>query len=106
MFEWVSDALGWIATLAESLVLTILEMLKDLFCWCAEQIFTLLLHILNQLPTGPLLSFSPQSYIGSLAAEIVNMLGLLGAGTCLTMIVAALIVRFFLQLIPFTRLGS
>lgn len=43
---------------------------------------------------------------GQLPAEILNMLGLIGAGQALAVILSALIIRMALQLIPFVRLGS
>ena len=43
---------------------------------------------------------------GSLPGEVLNIMGLLGVGTAVTIISAAIGIRLVLQLIPFTRLGS
>ncbi|MOA59084.1 hypothetical protein D3C78_1836160 [compost metagenome] len=43
---------------------------------------------------------------GAIPAEVLNVLGLLGAGEAVAIIISAIGVRMLLQLIPFTRLGS
>ena len=46
------------------------------------------------------------SAAGGLPGEILNIMSLLGVGTCVSIIAAAIGIRLVLQLIPFTRLGS
>ncbi|MCF6281446.1 MAG: DUF2523 domain-containing protein [Candidatus Polarisedimenticolaceae bacterium] len=53
------------------------------------------------------LSFlNPGSYFSSMPAETVQVLGQMRIGKAITIIVAAIVVKTTLQLIPFTRLGS
>src|SRR3569623_92549 len=106
MFDWLGDFFAWLVVFAKSCVLTLLDMFKDLFLWVVEQVLTLVMSLLNTLPLGDLTAYTPQSWVGSLGGEVINILGLIGAGECLGIIVTALVVRFFLLMIPMVRWGS
>lgn len=76
----------------------------DFAKWAFEQLLDLLIFILKDVD----ISFeflNPEKYV-SIPPELANMLGLLGVGQALGIILAAIIVKITLQLIPFTRLGS
>lgn len=88
-----------------SLVLSVLEIIKDAFLWFFEQILKLVIHALDGL--GALFSaLNFTQYISLIPDSTKNMMALCGIDTCTSMIVTAIIIRIFLQLIPFTRLGS
>lgn len=108
-FNWVRDTfnavLAWFWDLVQSFVKTLLAMLKDLFFWAVDTVLSLVTGIVDAL-SFDLSGLNVQQYLGALGAEAVNILGLIGMGSALGMIVGALVIRFTLQLIPFTRLGS
>ncbi|OFZ92323.1 MAG: hypothetical protein A3F74_15945 [Betaproteobacteria bacterium RIFCSPLOWO2_12_FULL_62_58] len=77
----------------------------DLGVWFFEQLLKLVISIMNTI-SFDFSAFNPGQYISALPADVVNMLGLIRVGEALAIIVAAIVVRVTLQLIPFTRLGS
>jgi hypothetical protein len=76
-------------------------MLTDFIFYTFDKILDLIVLLINQIPTVPIPNFW-----GLIPAQTANILGLSGVGQALGMIVASLIIRFTLQLIPFVRLGS
>jgi hypothetical protein len=96
---WVS-----LVALVVKVFSSVFLMLKDVIFWAFEQILDLLTSILQAVNLhfldGPIAAFS------SIPEPVMNVLGLLGFGDCLTLIGSAILVRVGLQLIPFTRLGS
>jgi hypothetical protein len=101
-FSGVWDAfLSW----GEALVLTVFDMFKDLFYAVLELIMGLVGTLLNGL--GSLFSAMDLSqYLSFIPPDIANIMGLIGLGQAMTMIIAAIVIRVSLQLIPFVRLGS
>lgn len=95
---------GWVGELAKAVFVALWDMVKDAACWPFEQMLKIVIATLNSFDTSALTG-SVQGW-GSLPAELLNVLGLLGVGTALTIIGAAIAIRFGLQLIPFVRLGS
>ena len=90
----------------ERMVLTILDMLKDVAIWLFEQILTLTTTIIGVIDMSGLSAYSPSGLIAQLPSDVSNIMGLIGMGTCMNIIAAAILIRLSLQLIPFTRLGS
>lgn len=88
----------------KSLALTIYDILKDAFLFVFDTVLTLAVSIVQAVSIPA--SWNPAQYITALPSSVVNMLGLIGLGECLTIITAAILIRFTLQLIPFVRLGS
>lgn len=96
------DLIVWFV---KSLVLTLLDMLKDLIFWIFDTFMGLAVYAISGL--GELLQvFDISGIVQGLPEEVLNMLGLLGMAQCLAMVGAAITVRLLLQLIPFVRLGS
>lgn len=93
----------WLLGLVQKIFDSIWTMLKDLFLWLFDEFLTLLSSMISDVDMSGLGSIPS---ISGLPPEFLNMLSLLGIPQDLAMIVAALIIRFTLQLIPFTRLGS
>lgn len=85
------------------LVISFVDMLKDLFFWIFETVTDVLLSIISSV----FALFSPieipTSFIPPNVSWVFSQIGL---PNCLLIIVTALIVRMMLQLIPFVRLGS
>ena len=88
-----------------SIIISLVEMLKDLFFWLYETVTDALLVLVNSL-SDIFDIFDITSYLSALPADTINIMGLIGIDTISSMIVSCLLVRFILQLIPFVRLGS
>ena len=87
------------------MLLTALDMLKDLFFFIFDALMTLMVALLSGL--GSLFSaLNFTNVLDGMPSEVLNIIGLIGLGQCMAFIVTALIIRITLQLIPFTRLGS
>jgi len=79
-------------------------LLKDFFYWIFETVINLAVTAASALDTSAISGHL--SAFGSIPAEVLNICGLLGMGTCMSIIAAAIVIRLVLQLIPFVRLGS
>ena len=87
------------------MLLTALDMLKDLFFFIFDALMSLMVALLSGL--GSLFSaLNFTNALDGMPSEVLNIIGLVGLGQCMAFIVTALIIRITLQLIPFTRLGS
>lgn len=109
IFRFFTSLLAKIAGFAEWLVLVFLQIFKDLwnmvtdvFCWGFESILAVAIGALNAINVP----FDPQTYFALIPPDVGNMLGVIGVTQALSIIVAALVVRFLLQTIPFVRWGS
>jgi len=105
LIDKANAVVQWFKELFEAVFLALWDMLTDLICWVLEAFLYLIQTILNNLP-GDMSIFNPGTYIKSLPPDFVNMLGLLRLGEALAIILAAILIKIILQLIPFTRLGS
>ncbi|WP_111876916.1 DUF2523 family protein [Paracidovorax anthurii] len=104
LFSKIAASLAWIGKLFVAVFEALWDLLRDAVCWPFEQIMTIVVSAIDAVDISGL---SDQvGAWGSLPAEIINILGLLGVGTASMIIVSAIGVRLVLQLIPFTRLGS
>lgn len=97
----------WFGALFKAVFVALWLFGTDLFCWVFEALLVLLQGILNTLP-GPdsFQLFNPAQYVNGLPSDLVNMIGLIRIGESLAIILAAILIKITLQLIPFTRLGS
>lgn len=99
------DVFKAITEFLKAMLLTVFDMLKDLFCFFFDMLMSLMISILSGL--GSLFSaLNFSNSMDGLPSEVLNIIGLVGLGQCMGFIVTALIIRISLQLIPFTRLGS
>lgn len=94
---------AWLWGLAKAAVLTVFDMLKDVFFWIIDTVLGFVMVLLGSLDFS---AFNPAAYIAAIPADITNVLGLIGLGEATAIIVFAIGIRIVLQLIPFTRLGS
>lgn len=95
---------AWIAALVVAIFIALWDFVRDAVCWPFEQIMELVLSAVSAFDFVDLTSSF--GVWGSLPAEIINILALLGVGTATSIIIAAITIRLGLQLIPFVRLGS
>lgn len=99
----ISALLGWIGELFIAVFVALWDMITDVFCWGLEEILKVVASAVQAIDFNGLASYSNST---TLPAEILNILGLLGVGTAITIIITAIGIRLALQLIPFVRLGS
>lgn len=94
----------WIGRLFVAVFVALWDFVRDAVCWPFEQLLTIVQTALSSIDTA---GVSGQlGAWGSLPGDVLNILGLLGVGTAIAIITAAITVRLTLQLIPFVRLGS
>lgn len=91
-------------TLVNYVFSSLWTMIKDVFYWLMDTVWGFAISLMDTV--GQALTFNPATYISALPAETVNIMAAVGIGEATTIIVAAITVRLFLQMIPFTRLGS
>jgi hypothetical protein len=96
------DLASWFLGVFKQIFIDIWNVVTDMFCWVLDSALSLASSILSAINVP----FDPGTYYSMIPAEMANVLGLIGIPQALAMIVAALIIRFTLQLIPFVRLGS
>jgi len=104
LFAKIAAVLTWIGQLFVKCWVAAWDIVRDAACWPFEQCMKIVVSAVGSIDTSAL-SGSLQSW-GSLPADLLNILGLLGVGTAISIIAAAIGIRLTLQLIPFTRLGS
>ncbi|TMN33718.1 DUF2523 family protein [Pseudoalteromonas sp. S2755] len=105
MFAWLVQTWEDAKLFMYSIMLTFLDALKDIMYWLLESILDLVVVILDGL--GSLFDgLNITQYINGIPPTAAYFASASGLGQALGMIVTALTIRFLLQLIPFTRLGS
>lgn len=97
------DFATWWIGLIEKIFTSIYTMLKDVFLWIFDQILHLVAAVIGDIDLS---AINDIPALSSIPDEVLNMLGLLGFAQDMVIIAAAIGIRIFLQLIPFTRLGS
>lgn len=100
----VAESLEWIGQLWVAIFEAAWDLLRDAACWVVEEALKVAVAAVQQLDTSGITS--SLGAWGSVPAEVMNILALLGVGKAVTIIGAAIGIRLVLQLIPFTRLGS
>ena len=93
----------WLIDLVVAVFVAVWDILRDAVCWCLDECMAVAVSTVGALDTS---AFADVNAWGQLPAEVLNILALLGAGTAVSIIGAAIAIRLTLQLIPFTRLGS
>lgn len=97
----------WCAALAVAAFGALWLLATDLGCWMLEGLFKLVQTVLDGLPgVDGFALFNPAQYINGLPGDFVNMIGLIRVGEALAILLAAILIKLTLQIIPFTRLGS
>lgn len=104
LFAKVAAVIKWFSDLFVSVFVALWDVVKDGFSWLFDQVLQVAVSAVNGLDVSALSSVSMQA--GSLPGEILNILQLIGVGTAVSIITAAIGIRLLLQLVPFTRLGS
>ncbi|EOX4467661.1 DUF2523 family protein [Vibrio alginolyticus] len=103
--DWLVDLFNKLLVFLYQLLVSLFNMLKDLFFWAVEQV----MDMVNMLLSGVFALFAPvdiSQYMTSIPPTVSWVMAAVGLPQCLSIILAAITVRLMLQLIPFTRLGS
>ncbi|MFZ3538232.1 DUF2523 domain-containing protein [Vibrio harveyi] len=103
--EWLVDLFNKLLEFLYQLLLTLFDMLKDIFLWIVEQV----MNAVNMVLPSVFALFSPvdmSQYMTSIPPTVAWVFAAVGLPQCLSIILAAITIRLLLQLIPFTRLGS
>lgn len=100
----IGSAVGWIGDLFKAVFVALWDFIRDAICWPFEQAMEIVVGAVSALDLSGISSYT--GTWGTLPAEIINILGLIGVGEASAIIVTAIGIRLILQLIPFTRLGS
>lgn len=105
IWDWAAKKWDDFVDFLYRLMLTLFDFLKDFLWWCLENLMLVAVSLLKSLDDlfG---SLSPLQYIDSIPPEMGYFLNAIGFNQSIGMVVAALSIRFVLQLIPFVRLGS
>jgi len=104
LFSKIAGAVEWFGKLFVAVFEALWDFIRDAVCWPFEQVMDIVVSAVSAIDLSGLSSHV--GAWGSLPAELINVLGLLGVGHAAAIIVAAITIRLLLQLIPFTRLGS
>lgn len=105
MLDWFAETWHDFKQFLYSLVLTVFDMLKDLFLWIFEGLLDISILALQGLDTY-FDGLNIASYINQIPESVQWFLSAIGVPQAMTMIITAITIRLLLQLIPFTRLGS
>lgn len=103
--SWITDLFNKLLSFLYSLLLSLVDMLKDLLLWAFEQIFEAIKILLSWV-MGIFEPVDIGQYLTSIPPNIAWVMSAVGLPQCLSIIIAAITIRMILQLIPFTRLGS
>ena len=104
LFAKIAAVLTWVGQLFVKCWVAVWDAVRDAACWPFEQVMKITVSAIGAIDLSGI-----QPYVnmaGGLPGEIINIMGLLGIGTCCSIIAGAIGIRIVLQLIPFTRLGS
>jgi len=109
--DFISAILGkfvalaqWFGQLMVAVFQAAWDFIRDAFCWPFEQVMDIAVAAISAIDLSGINAYA--NTWGTLPAELINVLGLLGVGEASVIIVTAIGIRLVLQLIPFTRLGS
>jgi len=105
MLDWLANTYNAFIDFLWQLILSIFDMLKDLFIFVIESLMDIGLLFLDGV--GALMDgLNIAQYWAFLPAETAHTMSLIGLSEAMGMIVTCLTVRFLLQTIPFVRWGS
>ncbi len=102
--EFVYDSLTAFKYVIIAIFNTLTDAFKELLYDLMVSVIDFAIFLFNDLGEG--LEVGLTSLFGSLPEDVKNVIRLIGLASCMGLIAVAIIIRFFLQLIPFVRLGS
>ena len=102
LLKKISDFAAWIISIFKQIFADLWNVVTDLFCWLFESLLHIATGALDAIDTP----FNPQTYYAMIPSEAASLMGYIGAPQAISIVVAALVIRFTLQTIPFVRWGS
>jgi hypothetical protein len=103
LFSKIAAVVQWFADLFVSIFVALWDIFRDMFSWVFEEALTVVSSALGALDLS---GINANLNYGSIPANVMLVMSCIGLGQALSIITAALVIRFTLQLIPFVRLGS
>ncbi|MGF1837621.1 DUF2523 family protein [Vibrio atlanticus] len=103
--DWVVELFNKLLEFLYRLVISLVDMIKDVFLWFVDSGLSLAESLLSHVLTF----FRPMDisqFLTTIPHEVAWVLSVIGVPQGLSIILASLVTRLLLQLIPFTRLGS
>ncbi|MCX2759899.1 DUF2523 family protein [Vibrio sp. Sgm 22] len=103
--DWIVTLFNKLIEFLYKLILSLVDMLKDMVFWIVEQFMS----AVNSGLSWAVNAFQPVDigqYLQSIPPNVAWVMGAVGLPQCLSLIISAIALRMILQLIPFTRLGS
>lgn len=103
--SWIVDLFNKLLEFLYRLILSLVEMIKDVLLWFVDGMFS----VVDNLLSYAFSFFQPMDisqYLTVIPPQVSWVLSAIGVPQGLTIILASLLTRLLLQLIPFTRLGS
>lgn len=97
-------AVGWIGDLFVAVFQALWDVLRDAACWPFEQLLSIVVSAMGALDVSGV--SGALGIFHQIPAGVLEVMAALGAGTCFSIVSAAIVIRLVLQLIPFVRLGS
>lgn len=104
LFNALSSIAKWEWDIVKKSGDTLMDILKDWFCWVLDQLLSLVETALGAIDVTAFDGLG--NLTGMIPTTVLQVLASVGVGQALTMILAAIGIRLALQLIPFVRLGS
>lgn len=100
----IASLLSWFGNLFVAAFVALWDLSRDVPAWVFDQVMQVAVSAVGAVDVSGI--SANLSGFGSIPANVMEVMGAIGLGQALGIISAALAVRFTLQLIPFTRLGS
>lgn len=121
--EWLKTLWAWLKNLDDNIyeiveyfiklaewfvdfVIVLLSVLVDFVLGLLIRLMDMVLAAVIALFNTLEIPFNPATYYSMIPPDVASLLGAIGLPQAMAMIVAAIMIRLILQLIPFTRLGS
>jgi hypothetical protein len=104
---WDNFFLWWqsIVDFFYRLMITLFDFLKDFLFWVLDTLMSGAIGLLD-LTGDAFTGLNPLAYVNQIPEETKGMMAITGFNEAISIIVAAIGIRFILQLIPFVRWGS
>jgi hypothetical protein len=103
LFAKIAAVITWFSDLFVAIFVSLWDILRDAATWFFEQGLTLASTAVGSLSLS---GINANLNYGSIPSNVMLVMSCIGLGQALSIITAALVIRFTLQLIPFVRLGS
>lgn len=105
MLDWLAARWNDFIDFIYRIFLSVVDFLRDFLFFVLDTLFSIVVFFLDSL-LDLFQGLNPLQYFSAIPPETQYYMQICGFNDAISMIVTSLIIRFFLQLIPFVRLGS